>query len=172
MDREGILGALSALGARLEEQELRGDLYVVGGAALALAYDRRRSTRDVDAVFEPKMAVYAAAVVVAEERGLPQDWLNDAVKGFLVGPDPFEAVVIELPGLRVQAASPQMLLALKVIAHRINEDREDVRLLAAMLELRTADEVLDLVESIVGSQRLSVQAQFFVEAVLDPEGTS
>lgn len=28
-------------------------MYVVGGAAMALAYASRRSTRDVDAVFEP-----------------------------------------------------------------------------------------------------------------------
>ena len=39
----------------------RGELYVVGGAAIALAFDERRSTKDVDAVFEPKVAVYAEA---------------------------------------------------------------------------------------------------------------
>lgn len=170
MDRDEILSALRAVGEHLLRHGLRGELYVVGGAALALAYHARRTTRDVDAVFEPKMAIYAAAAAVAEERGLPPGWLNDGVKGLLLGPDPFEAPVIELPGLRVQAASPQMPLALKVVAHRINEDREDVRLLARMLGLTTADAVLDLVESVAGPQRLTPQAQFFVEAVLDPEG--
>jgi uncharacterized nucleotidyltransferase DUF6036 len=171
VDRDEILSSLRAVGAHLDRRGLRGDLYVVGGAALALAYDARRTTRDVDAVFEPKMEVYAAAATVAEERGLPPGWLNDAVKGFLVGPDPFDAPVIELPGLRVQAASPQMLLALKVIAHRLNEDRDDVRLLAGMLGLATADEVLDLVEELAGPRLLTPQAQFFVEVVMQPDGS-
>ncbi len=50
---------------------------VVGGAAIALAYDERRSTRDIDAVFVPKMHVYRAAARVAADRGLPVGWLND-----------------------------------------------------------------------------------------------
>lgn len=58
-------------------------MYVVGGAAVTLAYDTRRSTRDIDAVFEPKAPVYQAAAEVAEQLGLPPGWLNDAVKGFL-----------------------------------------------------------------------------------------
>lgn len=89
-------------------------MYVVGGAAIALAFDERRSTRDIDAVFEPKNAVYEAAAVIAEQRGLPAGWLNDAVKGFLEGSDPAAAPVLDLPGLRCLAASPETLLALKV----------------------------------------------------------
>lgn len=59
------------MGRHLERRGLQGDLYVVGGAALALAYDARRTTRDVDAVFQPKSEIYAAAAAVAlspEER--------------------------------------------------------------------------------------------------------
>ena len=41
---------------------------------------------------------------------------NDAVKGFLAGEDPAAAPILDLPGLRCLAASPQTLLALKVLA--------------------------------------------------------
>ena len=75
-------------------------MYVVGGAAIALAFDERRATRDIDAVFEPKSVVYEAAAVVAEQLRLPAGWLNDAVKGFLEGDDPAAAPVLDLPGLR------------------------------------------------------------------------
>lgn len=114
-------------------------MYVVGGAAIALAYDERRATRDIDAVFEPKSAVYEAASAVAEERGLPTGWLNDPVKGFLAGDDPAATPVLDLPGLRCQAALPRTLLALKVLAHRVGEDEDDVRCLpdsSASSELR------------------------------------
>jgi len=47
------------------------DLYVFGGgAAMALAYDSRRATRDVDALFEPHGIVHEEALAVATELGL------------------------------------------------------------------------------------------------------
>ena len=47
-----------------------------------------RATRDLDAVFIPTDVARQAATAVAEHKGLAEDWLNDAVKGFLPGPDP------------------------------------------------------------------------------------
>jgi len=86
MRRAEIVAALTALGARLYERGIEGEVYVVGGAAVAIAFDARRATRDVDAVFEPKQEVYAAADEVGGELGLPPGWLNDGVKGFVAGP--------------------------------------------------------------------------------------
>jgi hypothetical protein len=54
----------------------------------------------------------------------------DAVKGFLEGDDPTATPVLDLPGLRCLTASPETLLALKVLAHRVGEDEADLRLLA------------------------------------------
>lgn len=159
------MSALTALGEELHERGTAGELYVVGGAAIALAYDRRRSTRDIDAVFEPKAAVYEAAGRVSERLGLPPGWLNDAVKGFLAGPDPEAAPVLEIPGLRCLAASPRMLLALKVLAHRVGEDEDDLRLLARELGLGEAEEVLEVAENVFGD-RLTASARFFVEEAL------
>lgn len=164
MEREEILAALTDLAAELRRRGVSADMYLVGGAAIALAYDERRATRDVDAVFEPKGTVYEAAAVVAEERGLPAGWLNDAVKGFLAGDDPAATPVLDLPGLRCLAASPRMLLALKVLAHRVGEDEEDVRLLARELGLGRAEEVLAVAEETFGD-RLDPAARFFVEEV-------
>lgn len=70
MDRNEIITALTALGRRLAARGVTGELYVVGGAAIALAFDRRRSTRDIDAVFEPKMTIYEEAEAVAEDLAL------------------------------------------------------------------------------------------------------
>jgi len=164
VDREQILAALKALAALLDERGIEGEMYLVGGAAIALAYDARRSTRDIDAVFEPKMAIYEAADEVARRLGLPVTWLNDAVKGFLAGDDPAASPVLDVPGLRCLAASPRMLLALKVLAHRVGEDEDDVRLLAKRLELRTADEVLAVATEVFGD-RLDTAARFFVEEI-------
>jgi hypothetical protein len=166
VDRNEIVQAFIALSRRLHLRGVVGEVYVVGGAAIALAFDERRTTRDIDAVFEPKNVVYEAAAEVAEELSLPVGWLNDAVKGFLVE-DPARQQVLELPGLRCAVGSPRILLAMKVLAHRVGEDEDDVRLLARELGLSTAEEVLEVAEEVYGD-RLDAAARFFVEELLSP----
>jgi hypothetical protein len=168
MNRDEIVAALTALAAELQRRGASADMYVVGGAAISLAFDERRATRDIDAVFEPKSVVYEAASAVAEQRGLSPGWLNDAVKGFLAGDDPEATPVLDLPGLRCLTASPRILLALKVLAHRVGEDEEDLRLLAAELGLERAEEVLAVAEETFGD-RLDPAARFFVEEIFDSE---
>jgi hypothetical protein len=104
-------------------------MFVVGGASMALAYNTRRATRDIDAVFEPKATIYQAATRIAQHHGLDHGWLNDSVKGLLPGPDPAPQEIAELPGLRVSVASPQYSLALKVAAARVDRDADDIRFL-------------------------------------------
>lgn len=166
MNRDDIIQALTRLGERLDARGLRADLYVVGGAAMALAYDVRRTTKDVDAVFEPKAEVYREAIALAPEMNLPSDWLNDGVKGFLLSQDAGARDAFEAPGIRVQAGSPEMLLVLKCLAHRM-EDEADTRVLADLAGLRTADAVLDHVVRIAGEARVTAQTQFFVEQIFD-----
>lgn len=53
MGRAELERAFTALGDRLARRGVIADLFVVGGAAMALAYDATRVTRDVDAMFVP-----------------------------------------------------------------------------------------------------------------------
>jgi len=167
MTREEIVELLAELGRRLAERGIEGEMYVVGGAAIALAFDSRRSTADIDAIFEPKTEIYDEARTMAGERRLPDGWLNDAVKGFAAGPDPDAPLVLESPGLRVSTASPRILLAMKVLSHRVGEDEDDVRLLASELGLRDATAVLATAEAVYGD-RLDAAARFFVEQLFGP----
>jgi hypothetical protein len=65
LDRDAIIRALRRLAERLAFRGVVADLYVFGGAAMALAYDTRRSTRDIDALVEPHGVVFAEAAAVA-----------------------------------------------------------------------------------------------------------
>ncbi len=71
LDRDHIRAALGRLGERLAQRGVVADIYVIGGAALALAFDARRATRDIDALFEPHGIVRDEADAVAAELGLP-----------------------------------------------------------------------------------------------------
>ena len=169
MDAREIRELLIELGRRLDARGLRGEVYLVGGAAIALGYDARRSTRDIDAVFEPKAVIYAIAGELAEERALDQGWLNDAVKGFLAGNDDEQRTVLDVAGLHCAVASPRLLLAMKVLAHRIGEDADDLRLLARELGLSDAKAILAVAQEVYGA-RLDLAARFFVEELF-PDST-
>ncbi|WP_261575999.1 hypothetical protein [Frankia gtarii] len=101
LDRESIIGLLRELNDELGRRGAKADLFLVGGAALALVYDATRSTRHLDAVFLPTGVVRAAAAALAERHALSADWLNDAVKGFLPGPDPAATRYFEADHLTV-----------------------------------------------------------------------
>ena len=53
LGRAELERAFTALGERLARRGVVADVFVVGGAAMALAYDAARVTRDVDARFVP-----------------------------------------------------------------------------------------------------------------------
>jgi len=105
LDRAGIEDAFRRLGERLARRGVVADLYVFGGAAMALAYDSRRATRDVDALFKPHGIVHEEALAVAAELGLPRWWLNEQASSYVApGGDPAASRVFDHPGLRVFAS--------------------------------------------------------------------
>jgi hypothetical protein len=161
--RARIIDALQALGDELTREGVRGQIFIVGGAAMALAYSTRRVTKDIDAVFEPKSAIYAAAMKVAEAHGLPEGWLNDAVKGFMPGPDEHPRSVPDIAGIEITTASPQYLLAMKLMAMRFGEDDEDIRILLHECDLHSVKEALALLEQIYPLQEPPAKTRFFLQ---------
>jgi len=77
-----IIEAFSRLGDRLARRGggVVADVYVFGGAAMALAYDARRATRDIDAIFQPQ------GVVLDEARAMPAIDLDDYCRERCPGP--------------------------------------------------------------------------------------
>lgn len=53
LDADGVRALFQELSDRLAAAGVSAQLFVVGGAAMALAYDRDRLTRYVDALFVP-----------------------------------------------------------------------------------------------------------------------
>jgi hypothetical protein len=70
--------------------------------------------------------VRALAAAVANERGWPEDWLNDAAKGFMVGISD-GPVIFAAPGIEVCRPAIAQLLAMKLGAWRDDLDIADAR---------------------------------------------
>jgi len=158
-----LLNAFELLDDELGTMGVEADLFVVGGAAMAVAYDARRATTDVDAVFVPSKEVRTAALRVAEEMGLEEDWLNDGVKGFLPGEDVEQVGVYEGKNLHVAAASPKFLLAMKLMASRTERDTDDIKTLYEICGLTTAEEGLAVLESFDPQDLILPRVQFLLQ---------
>jgi predicted nucleotidyltransferase len=70
LDRATLQSALEELGRRAWARGLTIELAIYGGAAMLLAFEQRRATKDVDAVFErDREAVRALIREMAAENG-------------------------------------------------------------------------------------------------------
>jgi hypothetical protein len=144
-----IRTAFAALAKELARTGESGELVIAGGAALVLLFGARETTKDVDAYFLPPnpSAVRSAAMHVAAELDLPQDWLNDAAKGYFVTVTSGD-VLYSASSLVVRAASVPQLFAMKLAAWRDAIDREDARLLLHQMR-GSRGEIWEQTESLV-----------------------
>lgn len=153
---ERVSALLAELGERLAARGIEGEIYVVGGAAMMLAYDRSRITRDIDAVGVPQEEIDAEANAMAtKHRDIGPGWLNARVLPLLPrGVDADRLQVLGGPGLTVNVASPRWLLAMKARAARGRRDLDDVWVLYQILGLRSVDEVWHICDAVWGEQMI------------------
>lgn len=136
------------LGEALGEEGVAAELCVVGGAVMHLAFTAEPGTRRPSALFAPPDAVDRAAGRVARDAGLPSDWLNPAVRDY-IGTSPDSAVAYEGENLRVFAAPPDYVLAMKCASLAFapaTSTEGDIRYLLRFLELRSALRAMEVVD--------------------------
>lgn len=166
LDRATIANAFARLDAELAARGVRAELFLVGGAVMCLVHHARPSTKDVDGWFTEPQVVRAAARAVAGELGLPDDWLNDAAKGFVppnAGYERWQA----LPNLTISTVDTATLLAMKCAAARTDADAGDIRTLAGALGLTSTAQVLAVVTKYFPEDRLPVRSRLLLEELFD-----
>jgi hypothetical protein len=166
LSRDQIAAALGKLNERLATHGERAELFLVDGAVMCLVHESRPSTKDVDAWFKNPVAVRLAAKEVAEELGLPEQWLNDAAKAFVpenAGYETWRA----LTNLTISTVDARTLLAMKCAAARTEEDSSDIRFLAELLDLSSSQAVLRVVRDYFPDDRLTVRVRLLLEEMFD-----
>lgn len=160
---ERLLGELDT---ELRGRGVTGELCIYGGAAMCLIYKSRPATKDVDAIFEPTAQLRAAAKTVGDRHKLRADWLNDAVKGFVV--EHSTRVFFDFPNLKVFVPDGRYLLAMKCLAARVDtQDKTDVELLIRELGIKRPEEVFDILSSYYPRERIKPATRFFIEELFD-----
>lgn len=162
MNTDEIKQYLGELNDELRAIDVKGEICLYGGAVMCLVYDARPATKDVDAIFKPTRQIREAIGQVAAAHNLKSDWLNDAVKGFVV-PHP-QRILFDFPYLKVYVPEADYLLAMKSLAARVDsEDVPDVKLLIKQLGLRKPEEVFAILEKYYPRQQIKPGTQYFIE---------
>jgi hypothetical protein len=159
---------LNLLNEYLKKKNSRGEIYLVGGAVMCLAFHARQSTKDLDAVFAPSTLIRQASAEIAEGEELPSDWLNDSVKGFL-SPQGTFTPYLELSHLKILTATPEYLLSMKCLAMRLGaeyHDENDVRYLLRYLNIEQYERALEVITTFYPLERFPQKTIYALEEIL------
>lgn len=139
-----------------------------GGAVMCLQYDARKFTNDIDAHLAPKDQFEQIILEIANERGLPIDWLNDSVVQFA---SEYEEVdlFLELSNLAIYTAAADYLLALKIQSFRIgiSSDEDDIEFLISKLGITTITEVITIVNKYFPKGDINQHTQYAIQYLIE-----
>ena len=138
-DAERIRTLLKRAGELAVARNSALDLLLLGGAAIALLFESRRTTRDIDVleVRPSRELLSEISTQIAGEENLPTRWLNDDAARFARGVVAASRgqVLFDAPGIRVQSVTLEQLLASKLDAMRDDVDRADAVTVAGAMGL-------------------------------------
>lgn len=170
LSEKDLLRLFELLNSEMREQSSEGEIYLVGGAVMCLVYHARPTTKDVDAFFQPSQKLRQAAARVGASAGLPEDWINDAVKGFLSQKGEFDSF-LHLSHLRIFSPRPDYLLAMKCLAMRIGEefhDLEDIRYLLRYLNITRYQQAVETITRYYPLEKFPQKTLYALEELLQP----
>lgn len=166
LTKEEIESYLHEINDHLAARDATGEIVLCGGAVMALVYDARPSTKDVDALFMPTGIIREIVAEIADEHGLESDWLNDAAKGFIDTSRMEFEDVFALSNLKVRRPGDREMLALKLASAREDSmDAADALFLMGVVGVESLDEVYAIIEEHIPSQRLTPLANFFAQEI-------
>ncbi len=173
MSRSEIVRALTRLGELCASSGSKVEVAVYGGTVMMFAFDCRRATKDVDAIFRPPGVVEPLIARVAKELGLPSDWMNSGVKTFIGRREALtDFPELSVPGIMVTRPSAEYLLAMKCMAARLptpfrEGDIADIKFLLRKLGIESIAELERLVADYYGGRMLQDPKRWLVEKLID-----
>lgn len=172
LNASAILKLFEELNTELASLGVKGEIGICGGAVMCLVFQARESTKDVDAIFCPTREIREASRTVAARMGLPEDWLNDAAKGYFLTAPPVREVV-ELSNLRVWAPQAEYMLAMKCVSARFDShDLDDAKFLLDHLGVKTVDQACRIIEQYYPRKVIPPKTQYLLEELLGGSATA
>lgn len=162
ISKEDIERFLKEINDEMKNRNITGEIVICGGAVMTMVYEARPSTKDVDGLYVPTGPINEIAWNIAVREGIEADWLNDAAKGF-IDTSRMELVTIRKhSNLIVRMPDAEAMLAMKLTSARlVGKDREDALFFMEYLNVKTEEQLFDIIERNIAPQRLTPMAHFF-----------
>lgn len=164
-DRETVTSHLTDLVERLSAAGAQAKIILIGGAALSFYYDRGQGTPDIDAALYPTDEVMSVAREIAEDDNLEPDWLNNAAIGFLPHQEISAGTIIQKGDVRVEIATAEVLLAMKLRACR-QKDLPDLAFLLRRCDVRSVEEATEWLRRYYPEEEMSEPDKVIVKRAL------
>lgn len=171
LSKEDMLFYLNELNERLASVDKQGEILLTGGAAMALVFNARDTTGDMDALFYPTddlRKIISDMATKYSKQGLESDWLNDAVSIYVTEKINF-VPFMELSNLTIKSVDAESLLAMKLTAARrhTSKDMDDSIFLMKHLNIKTEEELFKIVDNHVDYFLRPQRSKFFVKEAFE-----
>jgi hypothetical protein len=181
LNRAKIEEAFRIMGQYLLDRKTLGEVAIYGGSAILLQFDWRKTSLDVDArvTRERNHGIIIDAVhEAAKQLHLPRSWLNESVAIYARrGEGDADRILVGLYpsperfGLRVTAAKPEYILAMKLKAlDRVTADDRDFQDAVGLgieCGVITIDQMHDVYRKFFGSEELPTAAQLRFSGLIE-----
>jgi hypothetical protein len=169
------------MGQYLLDRKTLGEIALYGGSAILFQFNWRKTSVDVDARVTSDHqhgVLIDAAREAANRLHLPRSWLNESVAAYTrrgeSDADRIQVGLYPSPerfGLRVTAAKPEYILAMKLKAlERVTADDRDFQDavgLAVECGLTTIEQMLNVYQRFFGNEELPVAAQLRLSELIE-----
>ena len=149
LSKSDILKYLNELNEMLKNDNKFGKLYLYGGTVMALKYNSRVSTQDIDAIFDAEF-LEDYLNIIKTKYGLFDDWINDDVEVCIAdGKEDLEELNLGYSNLEIKVPSLDYMIAMKAFSGRNPKYYKDMVDLKHLIELKGINNFKDIEKIVV-----------------------
>lgn len=179
LTREKIEILFCDLADRLMQENKVVDVAVYGGSALVLQFDFRKDTHDLDITAgDDAYALKTMSMDVGLQHNLEPGWFSDGVEIFKSDKEALRFYKAypsnEHQSLRIFTASPEYLLAMKILSMREPwnaPDMLDVQNLVKVMGIKTPEAAMEVVQRFYPGKTIPRKNQLFLQDIFDEMAT-
>ena len=160
LGRRELVELFEELSSELGKRGARAHVYVFGGAAMSIAFDRERTTVDIDVrVDSGREKLMEAVEAVGRRHEFQEGWFSEPLAVVLPrGSDRRAETLYQSQYFTVTGASAKHMLAMKLLAGRF-KDHGDIAVLCKELGLANDRQAIRIKDEVFPGLPLNQQAR-------------